>query len=241
MRPIWDSSGSGTPWNIIPHYYAEGLSGAQLCAQHSWHKRIINSNISKPKIIDSVIFSVELDLLEIRIKELWSFVDLFIVLEADKTFTGKPKRLFLKENLKNFLWAKEKFRYELYKGLEKLSSGESPFKNENKMREQMKKIIERYAKNGDIIISSDVDEIPSSHTIELLKECEGFPDIMHLQLKTYLYSFEYFYSLDDSWRANVNIYNKSVFSYNHGRKSNHILADSGIKFIFMFFQTLYLT
>jgi beta-1,4-mannosyl-glycoprotein beta-1,4-N-acetylglucosaminyltransferase len=166
---------------------------------------------------------------------LWPFVDLFIVLEADKTFTGKPKRLLLKENLKNFLWAKEKFRYELYEDLEKLSSGESPFKNENKMREQMKKIIDRYAKNGDIIICSDVDEIPSSHTIELLKECEGFPD-MHLQLKTYLYSFEFFYSLDDSWRANINIYNKSVFSYDHGRKSRHILADSGIKTSFNVFS-----
>jgi beta-1,4-mannosyl-glycoprotein beta-1,4-N-acetylglucosaminyltransferase len=183
-----------------------------------------------------VIFSVELDLLEIRFKELWPFVDLFIVLEADKTFTGKPKRLLLKENLKNFLWAKEKFWYELYNGLEKLSSGESPFKNENKMREQMKKIIERYAKNGDIIICSDVDEIPSSHTIELLKECEGYPDIMHLQLKTYFYSFEYFYSLDDSWRANVNIYNKSVFSYDHVKKSNHMLADSGIKISFNAFS-----
>ncbi len=183
-----------------------------------------------------MIFSVELDLLEMRIKELWPFVDLFIVLEADKTFTGKPKRLLLKENLKNFLWAKEKFWYELYNGLEKLSSGESPFKNENKMREQMKKIIERYAKNGDIIICSDVDEIPSSHTIELLKECEGYPDIMHLQLKTYFYSFEYFYSLDDSWRANVNIYNKSVFSYDHVKKSNHMLADSGIKISFNAFS-----
>ncbi len=183
-----------------------------------------------------MIFSVELDLLEIRFKELWPFVDLFIVLEADKTFTGKPKRLLLKENLKNFLWAKEKFWYELYNGLEKLSSGESPFKNENKMREQMKKIIERYAKNGDIIICSDVDEIPSSHTIELLKECEGYPDIMHLQLKTYFYSFEYFYSLDDSWRANVNIYNKSVFSYDHVKKSNHMLADSGIKISFNAFS-----
>jgi beta-1,4-mannosyl-glycoprotein beta-1,4-N-acetylglucosaminyltransferase len=162
---------------------------------------------------------------------LWPFVDLFIVLEADKTFTGEQKRLFLNESLKNFWWAKEKLRHEIYTGLEKLSSSESPFKNENHMRSRMKLIIERYAKDGDIIICSDVDEIPSSDTIELFRECEGFPNIMHLQLKTYMYSFEYYYSLDDSWRAHICLFNKSNFYYFHGRGSDYLLADSGIKFL----------
>ncbi len=162
---------------------------------------------------------------------MWPFVDLFIVLEADKTFTGKQKRLFLNESLKSFSWAKEKLRHEIYTSLEKLSSSESPFKNENKMRSRMSLIIESYAKDGDIIICSDVDEIPSSNTIELLKECEGFPNIMHLQLKTYLYSFEYYYSLDDSWRAHISLFDKSKFYYFHGRGSDYLFADSGIKFL----------
>ncbi len=162
---------------------------------------------------------------------MWPFVDLFIVLEADKTFTGKQKRLFLNESLKSFSWAKEKLRHQIYTGLEKLSSGESPFKNENKMRSQMNIIIERYARDGDIIICSDVDEIPSSHTIELFRECEGFPNILHLQLKTYSYSFEYYYSIDDSSSAHIYIFNKSNFRYFHGRGSDYLFADSGIKLL----------
>jgi len=115
---------------------------------------------------------------------LWNVVDLFIVLEADKTFTGKQKRLFLNESLDQFSWAKDKLHYQLYTGLVELKPNESPFKNENDMRYNMNQIIKRFAKDGDIIICSDLDEIPSSNTIELLRECEGFPDIMHLQLKT---------------------------------------------------------
>jgi len=155
----------------------------------------------------------------------------FIVLEADKTFTGKQKRLFLNESLNKFLWAKEKLHYELFTGLVELEPGQNPFNNENNMRKHMNKIVKRYAKNGDIIICSDVDEIPSFKTIQLLKECDGFPHYMHLQLKTYVYSFEYFFSYDDSWRANINIFNKSNFDYGHGRFSDHILADSGMKSI----------
>ena len=221
LRPVWDRS-KPKPWNIIPHYFTIGVNSTELCLLHNWKKRT-----NEVQIIDTIIFSMELDLLEIRIKELWPYVDHFIVLEADKTFTGRKKRLILKENLDRFSWAKQKLRYESYEGLEVLKPWESPFKNEGQMRTHLNKIISRYAKEGDIIICSDVDEIPSAQTIELLKECEGFPRNMHLQLKMYLYSFEFFYSDDDGWRAHISIYDNS-FSYRHGRISDDFFADSGI-------------
>jgi beta-1,4-mannosyl-glycoprotein beta-1,4-N-acetylglucosaminyltransferase len=195
-----------------------------LCEYHNWTLRPTNR---RPMIIDAVIFSVELDLLEIRLRELWSVVDRFIVLEADRTFTGKPKKLILKENKERFIWAKDKLHIDSFSGLSQLSAGESPFKNENEMRKHMNTIISSYAKNGDIVICSDVDEIPSMSTVALLKNCDGFPDNMHLQLKTYVYSFEYYFSIDDSWRAHVNIYNKSDFNYRHGRLSSDIIGNAG--------------
>ena len=221
---MWDRS-AAKPWNISAHYYTNGMNASQSCELHNWKKRT-----NDVQVIDAVIFSVELHLLEIRIKELWPFVDHFIVLEADKTFTGRQKPLLLKDNLKHFSWAQQKLRYESYRRLKPLKSGESPFKNENQMRGHMSEIISRYAKNGDIIISADVDEIPSAQTIQLIKGCIGFPNDMHLQLKMYLYSFEFFYSNDDSWRAHISIYDK-YFDYKHGRLSDHLLADSGIHII----------
>lgn len=194
-----------------------------MCQLHNWKERK-----NEIKVIDSVIFSIELDLLEIRLKELWSYVDHFIVLEADRTFTGRPKSLHLKDNINRFSWAKQKLIYRSYDGLEELKSDESPFKNENNMRSFMDTIIYEYAREGDLIICSDVDEIPSKQTVQLVKQCDGFPDKMHLQLKTYLYSFEFFFSFDDSWRAHISKFDYS-FGYGHGRFSGELLADSGTK------------
>ena len=139
---------------MIAHYYNIGLNTSHLCHLHKWKERVNGA-----KVIDTIIFSVELDLLEIRIKELWDSVDYFIVLEADKTFSGRQKKLHLKENLDKFSWAQEKLKYESYTGLQSLEPGESPFKNEGLMRGHMTQVISRYAKDGDIIICSDVDEI----------------------------------------------------------------------------------
>jgi hypothetical protein len=51
--------------------------------------------MKKQKIVDAVLFFNELDLLELRFEELYDKVDYFLVVESTKTFTGKPKRLFL--------------------------------------------------------------------------------------------------------------------------------------------------
>lgn len=219
-RPVWDSKPK--PWNVLHHYAANDLNASELCELHNWTART-----GEIKVIDAVIFSVELDLLEIRLKELWPYVDQFIVLEADKTFTGRSKPLHLRDNLERFSWAKEKLIYQSYDGLEVLPPEESPFKNENQMRGYMNSIIYQYARSGDYIICSDVDEIPSKQTIQLIKQCDGFPDNLHLELKTYFYSFEFFFSSDDSWRAHISKYDSS-FGYKHGRLSDDLLADSGI-------------
>ncbi|XP_054154218.1 beta-1,4-mannosyl-glycoprotein 4-beta-N-acetylglucosaminyltransferase-like [Oppia nitens] len=206
---------------MIAHYSSVDMNSSQLCSIHNWKKRS-----KEVKVIDAFIFSIELDLLEIRLNELWPYVDLFVVLESNKTFTGKSKRLYLRENMNRFLWAKDKLRYHSYNGLVDLKSGENPFFNENKMRLHMNVVIANYAKSGDIIIVSDVDEIPTPQAVHLVKQCTGFPQSMHLQLNTYLYSFEFFFSTDDSWRAHIQVYDYS-FAYSHGRISDYMLADSG--------------
>ena len=52
-----------------------------------------------------------------------------------------------------------------------------------------------------LVIMSDVDEIPAAHTIRLIKAC-AFPRVVHLQLRNYVYSFEW-PSGWGSWRAQV--------------------------------------
>ncbi|MBI5114480.1 MAG: hypothetical protein HZA68_21165 [Rhodovulum sp.] len=54
------------------------------------------------KRVDACLLYNELDLLEIRLEELWEHVDHLVVVEAETTFAGRPKPLFLRENAARF-------------------------------------------------------------------------------------------------------------------------------------------
>lgn len=60
------------------------------------------------KFIDCFIFNDELDLLEFRLEEHNSFVDMFILVESKKTFSGKTKPLYATENIERFSRWKDK-------------------------------------------------------------------------------------------------------------------------------------
>jgi beta-1,4-mannosyl-glycoprotein beta-1,4-N-acetylglucosaminyltransferase len=219
-RPIWDKKPE--PWNITQHYYAEGIPAKDLCKLHNWTPRE-----TSPKVFDAIIFSIELDLLEIRLRELWDVVDHFIILESDKTFTGSEKELTFAKHRDRFSWAEPKIIYRSYNDLKLLKKEEDPFTNEHKMREYMNNILEEVGvKVGDLLINADVDEIPYCHTIDLLRSCQGYPEELHLELRDYLYSFEFFRGTV-GWGMNVNIYEPGKTIYHHGQWSNNLLTDAG--------------
>lgn len=65
------------------------------------------------KVIDSFIFFNELDILEIRLNELYDVVDLFVIHESPLTHTAKPKPLYFAENRKRFEKFEGKIIYKL--------------------------------------------------------------------------------------------------------------------------------
>ena len=50
------------------------------------------------KVIDCFTFYNELEILELRLEELYDVVDLFILVEAEKTHKGENKRFIFEEN-----------------------------------------------------------------------------------------------------------------------------------------------
>ena len=54
-------------------------------------------------IVDSFLFFQELDLLEIRLRYLYPFVDKFIIVESCQSFTGRRKNLILKKISKDMI------------------------------------------------------------------------------------------------------------------------------------------
>ncbi|XP_061350733.1 uncharacterized protein LOC133295876 [Gastrolobium bilobum] len=220
FRPLWDNPPA--PFIRIPHYYAENVSMDHLCHLHGWSLR------SQPRrIFDAIIFSNELDMLDIRWHELYPYVSKFVILESNTTFTGIPKPLFFSLNQERFSFAKQKTVHDIFPGrVASPGSQENPFVLEAKQRTAMNALIHRAGiSNGDILLMSDTDEIPSPQTLKLLQWCDGIPPIMHLELRNYMYSFEF--PVDySSWRATAHVYGHWT-PYRHSRQTDAILSDAG--------------
>lgn len=221
-RPLWDKPGA--PFQMIDHYYAPGMTLDDQCERHGWTVISNRTDKERPRVFDAVLFSIEIELLLIRIHELFDVVDTFLILESNSTFTGLAKPFKFKENEKLFEFARTKIHYQSL-SIRPLLPGEDPFNLEADHRRAMNKLIkDSGGKDGDLIIMTDVDEIPSFHTINLIKSCSGVPFPLHLQLRNYLYSFEFFADFD-SWRGKVVTL---PYSYHHARvKDAPMLADSG--------------
>ncbi|KAH9945080.1 glycosyltransferase family 17 protein [Epithele typhae] len=225
-RPLWDSPAG--PHHVIPHFYAEGVPvDAHLCALHGWDVRDEND---LPEVWDAVLFSSELDLFEIRLHELDSVVDKFFVVEADRTFTGIPKNLTFAAHADRFSPFIRRIVHSVFSGAHVLAPGESPFENEIAQRRHMDALLHQHRdaqpnKVPPLVIFSDVDEIPSAHTIRLLRRCKA-PNPIHLQMREYLYSWEW-PAGEGSWRAQVHRLNSPKAGYNHGQVTEAKLADSG--------------
>jgi beta-1,4-mannosyl-glycoprotein beta-1,4-N-acetylglucosaminyltransferase len=220
LRPLWDTP--PTPFTRIPHYYAPNISMPQLCQLHGW-----GILPSPRRVFDAVLFSNELDILEIRYRELLPYVDRFVILESNATFTGIPKSLSFYENLNRFSFAGSKLVYDML-SVGELDTGNrgQPFHVEAYHRRSLNNLIRRSGiAVGDVLIMADADEIPSPETVQLLKWCDGIPPVMHLEMKNYMYSFEFPVD-DNSWRASAHVFTERTL-YRHSRQSNLILADAG--------------
>ncbi|KAF8413506.1 hypothetical protein HHK36_001496 [Tetracentron sinense] len=220
FRPLWDNPPQ--PFTHLPHYYAENISMHHLCSLHGWSPR------SQPRrVFDGIIFSNELDMLEIRWRELHQYVSKFVILESNTTFTGIPKPLFFAENRARFKFAEGKIVYGVFSGRTSVrESHGDPFVLESEQRGAMNALLRRAGiSSGDVLIMADTDEIPSPETVKLLQWCDGVPPMMHLELRHYMYSFEF--PVDySSWRASIHIYGPGT-RYRHSRLTDLILSDAG--------------
>jgi len=183
-------------------------------------------------VYDAFLYSIELDLLEIRLHELWDVVDTFVILEATRSFSGDlrqdmtPLFSLLASPQARLNWASPKIQYELVDDLS--PSPKDPFDNESHLRERMDTLLSSAGvRPNDIVLMSDLDEIPSHHTISLLKQCSDWPSPLHLQMKNYLYSFEFPVQDDGYWRPKAVRWGGYGSLYNHAKGGDVMLASSG--------------
>ncbi|XP_061357522.1 uncharacterized protein LOC133301835 isoform X2 [Gastrolobium bilobum] len=218
LRPLWESPPK--PFHEIPHYYHENVSMETLCRLHGWTIRE-----SPRRVFDAVLFNNEVDMLTIRWKEMLPYVTHYVILESNSTFTGLPKPLIFASNSDNFKFVKSRMTYGVIGG--RFKKGENPFVEEAYQRVALDRLLRTAGiEDDDLLIMSDVDEIPSAHTINLLRWCNDIPPVLHLQLRNYLYSFEFFLD-NESWRASIHRYQTGKTCYAHYRQADVLLSDSG--------------
>lgn len=107
------------------------------------------------KIYDCFTFFNELDLLELRLNILDSYVDYFVLAESRETFTGLPKPLFYEENKERFAKWNHKILHIINDNLET----NDPFARAGYQKDNLRIFLEGRANDDDVVYFGDLDEI----------------------------------------------------------------------------------
>lgn len=122
-------------------------------------------------VYDCFIFFNELELLELRLHELAGVVDKFVIVEAQRTFTNKPKPLFFQENRDRF--------HEFADRIIHVAVTDSPDVSDPWAVEQFQRnCIARgltQCRPDDWILISDLDEIPRATTVQRVSREYPYP------------------------------------------------------------------
>jgi beta-1,4-mannosyl-glycoprotein beta-1,4-N-acetylglucosaminyltransferase len=135
------------------------------------------------KVFDVFLFCYELDILEIRLNLLDPYVDYFIISESRQTHSGIEKELYYQNNKKRFEKFNNKIIYNIIKeplqeDLDIVSdlygvSSNKFYQRDAYEKDVIKKVLEEHCSDEDIIIWSDLDEVPNP---EVLSELNSFYD-----------------------------------------------------------------
>jgi beta-1,4-mannosyl-glycoprotein beta-1,4-N-acetylglucosaminyltransferase len=207
---------------------SHGYLGNQSCAQYGFGIRT-----TPLRIFDCILFHSELDLLEIRLHELYDFVNYFVIVEAVRTFTDKKKPLYFKRaNKKSGRFAKFKdkiihlvLRETDFKRIRHYTA----FQREGAHRRFIMRALVQHASNlqeGDALIISDIDEMIRPSTLQLVRGCDRLPPVLHLQLPRYMYSFEFFDG-DFDYHSAIRTYSESAAPKQLSSLFAHSFAGTG--------------
>jgi beta-1,4-mannosyl-glycoprotein beta-1,4-N-acetylglucosaminyltransferase len=118
------------------------------------------------KVWDCFPFHHELDVLEIRLRELDRVVDRFVIVEADRTHMGDPKPLFFRENSERFSAFRDRI---IHITVTDMPETKDAWVRENFQRNAIQRGLQD-CRDGDWIVISDADEIPRADVIADLRD-----------------------------------------------------------------------
>ena len=187
-------------------------------------------NESKRRIVDCFLYYNEMEMLEYRLKVLWDVVDFFVISESAYSFMGKPKTFldFTNSRLFKYLSKIIVVRINVFPFFSPDTTKNEQWNNENYQRDSLMDGIDYLIRNKkqlddrDIIVLSDVDEIPDPETLRVLSYTKNGVDNCFIILKQKYYCYNITTIRDFDW------YHVKAFTY---KSWQHMLQSQNLSVI----------
>jgi hypothetical protein len=196
------------------------------------YSKLLKTKPEYRQVYDCFIFFNELDLLELRLREMSGYIDKFVLVEATKTHQGNPKPLYFLDHRDRFRDFADKIIHVI---VEDLPVSGDAMKNERFHRNCILRGLTGCA-GHDVIIVSDVDEITRREAIDFYKD-HHLRDIRKLDQKFFYYYLNYL--SDAPWRLAFMAAYGALKDQDLGRLRNtkvsakKILANAGWHFSYL--------
>ncbi|GAO18825.1 hypothetical protein UVI_02029940 [Ustilaginoidea virens] len=183
----------------------------ELCKKFEWSVYPESPKRGRRRIYDLFLINTETDWLEVRLGTMYDQVDYFVVVESNRTFTGKDKPLIVKDRWAE--WAKfhKKMVYhqvQVPASFQPQSAWETEGFMRNALLDQAVEQLPAAKKPrlGDVLIVSDADEVPRPSTLEILRACD-IPVRVTLWSQFFYYSFQFRHRGTDWHAPHATFYN----------------------------------
>ena len=150
----------------------------------------------KPRVYDGFMFFNELDVLEIRLNELYNSVTKFIIVEGRRKINGEVNNdMYLLNNMERFDKFKDKIVHIIVDDFPEVTPHD-PWAFERHLRDSIiKGWIQLELRDNDVVIVSDADEIPRSSIVSSYKIKDGFSSLIqglyYFYLNCYCHEWEW--------------------------------------------------
>lgn len=182
-------------------------------------------------VYDCFTFYNELELLDVRLHVLNDVVDKFVLIENTITYTNLKKPLYYKENKNNFKKFHKKIIHVVVDDAPRVSH---PWIIEHYLMAQTKRGLKN-AKSNDVILISNLDEIPKPEKILAWKDKPGKLKVFD---QAFFYYFLNFACTNRNWQGTKMIKYKDFLKYMDAYVIRHssnyvVIPDGGWHFSYM--------
>jgi beta-1,4-mannosyl-glycoprotein beta-1,4-N-acetylglucosaminyltransferase len=131
-----------------------------------------NNSKFKKRIFDCFTFFNELEILNIRLRELYDHIDYFVLCESNRTFRGQEKELVFQQNKHLFKQFLDKIIHVVVDDMP--VKVDSAWDREHFQRNALRRGLPGDISPVDVIVISDVDEILRATIIQELRAKDGY-------------------------------------------------------------------